>query len=950
MLERRNLYETESEEIFQKLKHATPEELATRGIIEPARKSGYVCPYCGNGTGDDGTGIDMKEFADGYGGTCFKCQTGFDNVDLVAKKFNLDRKNDFKKILNAWAEASTLPSLPEKSKPKAEKKIRRYEFLIRQAHKNLKDFVDSQGGSYRGLTFDTLDRFYCGFLPEWGQEKTERLIVPDSWTHYLARFTGDVSTLSANKQKTIRIKQHRGTKSVFNLLNAARVGGVVFIPEGEIDAMSIIQSGFEAISFGGCRITTSQANELKKFPPSTKFVIIQDTDETGEIAAPKMQRTLRENGFISYITKISSDYKKDANDLLQENPDLLKETLHKILACAEKFFSSVDQKLSGMNENPPTADGWEDQIERLIPESTSTHLSHDPLDSDPNAVRMTQDYIPSCPVNIEIPEGFFMDETGILKVGKRSFKKVSDTPLVITKVIKSESSDDAQIELAAYDQVKKIWHKHAIPLTDVSDSRKLLQLAAFDISVTQNRARDLSDFLMDMRNTGHNRSRTPECKSYRVTGWKADGTFCYPPGDGENYIVQNSGFDYKSAFCTEGDVAEWKNLLCKVISQSAGTRACVGFALAAPLVKLFRIRNLQLHLNAKSGSGKSAAVGFAMSIFGNPDKLKKVFNSTRNFSDQYSSKFNDLPVWIDEFQTASSRVREEMDTMIYNFAEGITRGRLRRDGTEMPQHSFRGVRFTTGEQSLLSESSGHGAFARFIELDATNIMPDDLAVNIHRTISSNYGHIGAQWIEYISKHTAQLTSLFRSIEDQLRPLKILPAHASAIAAQGAAFIGFCDMMNLAGEAEALSQVLADMDSLISALPERTKVENASRALEYLSDTLTMNEKNFRIETDAYDENDKRIYHEPVGFEIWGTRYSDGGADILPRALKKILTDAGFPSATAIIKEFHNRNILVESNSKGHEWLKNTKINGRWVWAYRFRPATFSNEEVYSTRN
>ena len=53
----------------------------------PAKKSGYVCPICDNGTGKDGTGIVSK---DGIHFTCFKgCFSNADIIDIVAIAENI---------------------------------------------------------------------------------------------------------------------------------------------------------------------------------------------------------------------------------------------------------------------------------------------------------------------------------------------------------------------------------------------------------------------------------------------------------------------------------------------------------------------------------------------------------------------------------------------------------------------------------------------------------------------------------------------------------------------------------------------------------------------------------------------------------------------------------------------------------------------------------------------
>ena len=46
------------EELREKLKRLSYDELSSKGIMHRANKIGYVCPACGNGEGKDGTGIE----------------------------------------------------------------------------------------------------------------------------------------------------------------------------------------------------------------------------------------------------------------------------------------------------------------------------------------------------------------------------------------------------------------------------------------------------------------------------------------------------------------------------------------------------------------------------------------------------------------------------------------------------------------------------------------------------------------------------------------------------------------------------------------------------------------------------------------------------------------------------------------------------------------------------
>jgi len=65
-----------------------PEVLVAYHIVEPARKFGIACD-CGNGLGEDGTGLVPFWHNGVLKYKCYKCGKVFDNFDLIAHHFNL---------------------------------------------------------------------------------------------------------------------------------------------------------------------------------------------------------------------------------------------------------------------------------------------------------------------------------------------------------------------------------------------------------------------------------------------------------------------------------------------------------------------------------------------------------------------------------------------------------------------------------------------------------------------------------------------------------------------------------------------------------------------------------------------------------------------------------------------------------------------------------------------
>lgn len=88
----------------------------------------------------------------------------------------------------------------------------------------------------------------------------------------------------------------------------------IYITEGEFDAMSLHQCGFNAAALGGKSLSEKQIEMIKDYDP----VLCLDADKAGGQALPKMAHSLLSRGFksISYV-RPCAEY-KDWNKLLVE--------------------------------------------------------------------------------------------------------------------------------------------------------------------------------------------------------------------------------------------------------------------------------------------------------------------------------------------------------------------------------------------------------------------------------------------------------------------------------------------------------------------------------------------------------------------------------------------------------------------------------------------------------
>ena len=317
-------------------------------VTERSSKAGgnmYICPLCGSGSGSHGTGA-FSITGDKW--KCFSCGKGGDIFDLIgelehtadynqqlqsaAAVFNItidsgrtSAKQDFSPIRPIEGFRTDYSKAAAQSADQQEQP-QDYSAFIAECAQNI-----DQTDYHRGLTLDTLHRFNVGFCWSWKHPKapqkapyTPRLIIPTSSESYIARDTrADVPP-----EQRDYTKQKVGKLHIFNYSALYAAVQPIYIVEGEIDALSIIDAGGEAIGLGTTTMTGRLLSLLEKNPPAQPLIIALDNDGAGEKAAAELVNgiknpdgTQRQKGLQAleipfFRCNIAGQY-KDANEALQ---------------------------------------------------------------------------------------------------------------------------------------------------------------------------------------------------------------------------------------------------------------------------------------------------------------------------------------------------------------------------------------------------------------------------------------------------------------------------------------------------------------------------------------------------------------------------------------------------------------------------------------------------------
>ena len=330
----------------------------------------YVCPSCGNGKGKDGDGIalDTSSTTKHRHWKCFCCDLYADVLELWklhtetsdnAEAFRTayeyyeirvdDSRINFKgynKPVETFqgnfhkttplklgkpsegvqrAENNDLHITGNRShvdsseKPKGTAPETDYTDFFLQANRNL-----MRTSYHRGISLDTLNRFKIGYVEHWRHPKTPptiptspRLIIPTSKHSYLARDTRDNLTDTQKKYSKSKV----GAVQIFNTGALQTADKPVFVVEGEIDALSIIDAGGEAIALGSTSNVKKILELLEQRRPTQPLIISLDNDKAGTEAAERLTEGLQKLGVVYYEIDIAKPY-KDANEALTANREL----------------------------------------------------------------------------------------------------------------------------------------------------------------------------------------------------------------------------------------------------------------------------------------------------------------------------------------------------------------------------------------------------------------------------------------------------------------------------------------------------------------------------------------------------------------------------------------------------------------------------------------------------
>ena len=314
--------------------HEHPEVYFT----QEARKGGYICPVCENGTGSDGTGVKLIK-GQSFRYKCFKCGTSGDVINFYATEHNLTNAEAITAVLRMYGlETEDYHTSVKVSSPKVKTVAEVADELkvanmiatdIELGQENLRKATGNFFFQRRGISKEVALRYGCGFIKDWvhpklrsgmGDKKivpSDRMIIPTGAESYVARAVDP-------KNKMPKLKA--GRSNIFNLEVLKTSEQNVVVVEGEFDALSVIEAGNDAVALGSTTNVEKLLSWLKEsgVRPKKPLVIDLDADEAGRAATRKLTAGLSKLRIRHYFCTLVVKGTKDQNGSLVAAPEAFK--------------------------------------------------------------------------------------------------------------------------------------------------------------------------------------------------------------------------------------------------------------------------------------------------------------------------------------------------------------------------------------------------------------------------------------------------------------------------------------------------------------------------------------------------------------------------------------------------------------------------------------------------
>ena len=308
-------------------------------IITTKKGKQYICPLCGSGTGPNKTPAGSLT-ADKLHYHCFSCGFHGDIFDLVGKVEGItDKAEIFQRTYEIFnlqvGQNKKINTVRADARPTAAASAVDYTDYYKECHSRA---GETDYFSFRGLSEKTINRFNLGFDPAWRSPKalqegknppaSARIIVSTTKHSYIARATASDADPKFKVMK-------EGASELFNKDVLWRTEPI-FVVEGEIDALSVIEVGGETLALGSIGNKNKLIELCGGTPPLAQLILCLDNDDRGRKTQTELKNALESLKIPVLEANISGIY-KDPNEYLMNDRASFSQEVQNTKAYAERY-------------------------------------------------------------------------------------------------------------------------------------------------------------------------------------------------------------------------------------------------------------------------------------------------------------------------------------------------------------------------------------------------------------------------------------------------------------------------------------------------------------------------------------------------------------------------------------------------------------------------------------
>ena len=478
--------------------------------------------------------------------------------------------------------------------------------------------------------------------------------------------------------------------------------------------------------------------------------------------------------------------------------------------------------------------------------------------------------------NINIPENFLVDETGILmlkqsKNGDVSSVDICGNAIIVDKIYVDSDDNTQKTEISYFNNRTKKWISNIYNAEDLANaSACIIELAKNGASVDSSKAKYIADYIRKFRDANINNIETS--KIVNKIGWKDnDKVFCFPQNTKtlDEYTYSNDIIDkFKSS---ENDLSDYYiETFKKVYNNNVYTKLSIAASLASPFLKLTNTPNFTLYFWGNSGWGKTAIMQFALAGWCDPSKNMITYNSTTVGLERSLSENNDIATLIDERQSAvgsKQQQQQQFEQLIYMIEKGCGKIRGKKDGGLRKTSSFRTIVLSNGEEPILGDTAKAGSLNRCVEIHVEkDIVDKKMASELYRVAQMSYGNFAINFLnkvlenedkKTIQKKVAKINEYISNLSNDEKSMR----QVSSISLLALINEYVCKYIYQMNNEEVVKSCAIFCQQAVQSLKNKSDIDDTTRAVNYIDNYIFAN-SSYIVSAESADKN---AYQKKLGF-------------------------------------------------------------------------------------